>query len=164
MKMYYYNGMVLFVSGVSGKGQLRLKDLFSRLHMKNCLIYIQNRKSTYLCNVNEQLCVQHSTTTHQKAKWATETQTSNWSDQRTCLDSTGCSAQCPLLLYEICTPVPFSNYPALRQLTACFLPCKGDTFGFLQGKGHFGKYQSKIFFFTCCKISLCVCLQRQHVR
>jgi len=66
--------MVLFISRVSGKGQLRLKDLFSKLYMKKCLICIQNGKLLCLCYINEQLYVPHRTTTHQKAEWATETQ------------------------------------------------------------------------------------------
>lgn len=36
MKIHYYNGMVLFISGGSGKSQLKLKGLFGRLYSKNC--------------------------------------------------------------------------------------------------------------------------------
>lgn len=41
---------------------------------------------------------------------------------------------------------------------------KGMLLAFSRERDILGKYKSKIFFFTCCKISLYVCLQRQHIR
>lgn len=47
MKIYDYKGMALFISGVAGKGQFRLKDLFNRLCKKNCL-YLEEKTFLFM--------------------------------------------------------------------------------------------------------------------
>lgn len=142
MKISYYNGMVLFTSGVSGKGQLRLKGLFSTCKIvwsvsrtENLLIYT-TLMSNCIYNTAQQPIKKLDGLQEHKIAMG-QIKASVWEIQGS-LCSVSPSRR-PLLLCEICTPVPFSHYPSLRQLTACFLLCKEATFGFLQRKRHFGE-------------------------
>lgn len=144
MKIDYYNGMVLFISGVSGKGQLRLKDLlgctwkivWSVSKTENLLIYV-TLMSNYIQNTVQQPIKKLNGL--QKHKTATDQiRASVWA-----VRGAPCSAspsRCPLLFCEICIPAPFSRYSSLRQLSVCFCFAERVRLAFSRGRDILGKY------------------------